>query len=207
MREAMLNGVGALASALIAGVIGFFFGVRRFHYEKVFEHRIEWHQKVVRQLADASQALHVIAVSIKSPEMREDLSELFEKTLAAVPNVELLLEAEMYASRRSYMALKHAWKDWNALTAANVQIVRASQAYGQANAADHVTSRIMSDLAKSVLHAASRLAEDVRSTLRLGSLDSEGRLYNDEQVAALSRQTNIDALDRAKRIAAHKDLP
>lgn len=121
MSEFVINAVAVLIGALGAGAIGFFFAVRRFRHEKAFERRLAWHEKTVRQLTEASEALRRVAAGMQLPDLEEgDLSCQFEEALAVTPNVLLLLEAEMFASRRSYEALKQAWHDQSELVLANV---------------------------------------------------------------------------------------
>jgi len=207
MAQFAINAVAALVGALTAGAIGFFFAVRRFRHEKAFEQRLAWHQKTVRQLIEAAEALRRAAVSMQVPDLEDDRDDSFEDALAAVPGVALLLEAEMYASRKSYQALREAWHDQAELAVANVQIHNTSDALGESDAAERVSPKIIEAVAKSMLHAASRLASDVRKTLRLGSLHEGARLYDDDQIAALASHTDRTALDRAKRIRAHKGFP
>jgi hypothetical protein len=207
MPQFVTNAIAALIGTLAAGAIGFFFAVRRFRHEKAFEHRLAWHENTVRKLTEASQTLRRAAVSMQVPELEDDLPRELDEALAAMPNVALLLEAEMYASRKSYKALKQAWHDQSELILANVQIHNTGAALENSDAADRISPKIIEAVAKSMLHAASRLASDVRETLRLGSLDEDGRLYDNDQVAALAGRTDITALDRAKRIRAHKDFP
>jgi hypothetical protein len=207
MLEFVTNALAALIGALAAGVIGFVFAIRRFRHEKAFEHRLAWHQSTVRQLTVASTALQKVAMSLQVPELGDDLPGLFEKALSALPAEALILEAEMYASPKSYKALRLAWQDQRELALANVQIHNASLAHGRPDRADRISPKIFEAVAKSMRHAASRLASDVRETLKLGSLDLDERLYGDDQVAASSSRRSMTALDRAQRINEHKDLP
>lgn len=207
MPQFITNALAALIGALFAGAIGFYFAVRRFRHEKAFERRLAWHEKTVRQLTEASENLRKVAAAMQIPELDDDRESLFESTLTAIPGVELLLEAEMFASRKSYEALKQAWRDQSELAVANVQIHNTSVALEDPESADRISPKIIEAVAKSMLHAASRLASDVRQSLRLGRLGDGGRLYDDDQVLALAARRDMTALERAKRIHAHKDFP
>jgi hypothetical protein len=114
--------------------------------------------------------------------------------LTGIPGVALLLEAEMFASRKSYEALKQAWRDQIELDVANVQIRITTAALEDTEAANRISPKIIEAVAKSMPHAASRLASDVRKSLRLGSLDESARLDDDDQARALaSRRTVFQA--------------
>jgi hypothetical protein len=197
----------ALLGSLGAGAIGFFFALRQFRRQKSFDHRLDWHEKTVRQLIDASEKLRKVAVSAQIDELSDDLEQLFDEAISAMPNVTLLIEAEMYASRDSYRALKHAWRDQGELALANVQIQNTIAQHEDLDPGQALSSKIVDTVAKSLLHAASRLASDVRTTLDLEPLEKQSRLYDDDKLQSLDDRTNMTALERAKRIRAHTDIP
>lgn len=207
MQDFIVNAIAALTGALAAGVIGYFFAVRRFHHERVFERRLAWYEKSVCQLTEAGEALRKVAVSMQVPELHEDLQRDFKNALAAVPDARLLMEAGMYASPKSYQALKEAQRDQSELVTDLLQVQRAGASFGQPEMAERISPRIVMAAAKSMLHAASRLSSDVRQTLRLRDLNDVKRLYDDDSLAALGGRPDLTALERAKRIDGYKDLP
>lgn len=205
LLQYLANASAALVGALTAGAIGFYFALRRFRHEKAFERRLEWHERTVQKLTETSERLRKVAVGMQVPQLSGDLDEEFEEALDALPNFQLLLlEATMYASRGSYRALATACDDWGALALSNVQILNTSKTHTElSDTADRLSPLIIDTLAKSMLHAASRLASDVRATLRLGRIGRAHGLYSDGELDNLNDPT---ALERARRIRSHKDF-
>lgn len=202
----LANAMAALVGALAAGAIGFFFAIRRFRHEKAFERRLEWHEETVRQLTESSERLRKIAICMQVPDLDDDLTKLFEEAIESMPNIELLmLQAEMYASRNSHKALAQARDDWGALTVANVQILNTIASREESDISNRLSPLIIDTVAKSMLHAASRLASDVRETLKLGQIDRRQGPYDDDQIDATGDRAGTTALERAKHIRAHKD--
>lgn len=168
---------------------------------------VDWHEKTVRRLVEASEKLRKVAVAAQIDEQSDDLPRLFEEAIEAMPNVTLLIEAQMYATQNSYGALKHAWRDQSELALANVQIQNTIADHGDLDSGHQLSAKIVDTVAKSLLHTASRLASDVRTILNLDSLEQQSGLYDDDQLQALNGRRNMTALDRAKRIRAHTDIP
>ena len=208
MPEFLVNALAALLGALTAGAIGFFFAVRRFQHERIFERRLAWHETTVQRLTEASEALRRAAVTMQIPDLEEDSEDTFQRALGTVPSIAVLLsEAQMYASRKSFKALSHASTDWAELALASVQILNTGDALDESDAAKQISPKVVEAVAKSMRHAAHRLASDVRDVLKLGVLDDADTLYDDKQVKGLDRDGFLTALDRAKRIRNFPDAP
>lgn len=207
MEEFITTAIASLVGALAAGAIGYFFAVRRFRHERAFEGRLRWHEEAVLQLTESGEALRKAAVSMQVPELQTDVSRHFESALGSVPGNNLLMKAGMYARPKSYRALKEALRDQSELAVALIQVQRAGTSFGEPEMAERISPRILMAVARSMFHAAARLASDVRKTLGLKELKDGKELYDDKSLEDLIFCPDLTALDLAKRIDSFKDAP
>jgi hypothetical protein len=178
-----LTSLASAIGAAFAAAVGFRYGVAKFRRERAFDRRLAWYEGAIRDLVDASgkviRAVNTVrrpALAAKSQQAWEALGEALGRLLP------LQAEAEVYASNAAYQAIAQATEDVRVLSL-------AAETYGARAAGDVKNEppdlKVYDTIATMLLHAASRLATDVRGELGLDPLDRELRLYDDEFIEQL----------------------
>lgn len=206
----ILTALAALAGTLTAGTIGLLFGLAQFRRERAFERRLEWHETAIKALLKASQTLRSVAMSMQIPQFKD----LLEESMKAVKDIpvgeELELGAEMYARRATYNAIRQARADQRRIIISFVQLgnARKTSELKQHDEADieRVSAHMLELTAKSMMHAASMLAQDVRTFLRLDSLKRDSLLYDEKPQRSIRTEANEDLDAFLRRMHSNESL-
>jgi hypothetical protein len=191
-----LTAGASLLGTLAAAIISFRFAMVRLKRERAFERRLSWHESAIKSLTEFNRALlgAVHAERHEHPSEDERI-ELWTKVATLAATTDLQLEAEMYASPPAYLAICKASEDRRAMLTLGLDFVMSDDP-----AKRDQGLKLMEIAAKAVLHAASRLASDVREQLALKRIKREPRLYDEKQLkAAESHGQDYKARFRALR--------
>ena len=199
------SGVGAHA----AGAIGFRYGIAKFQGERVFDKQLAWYEKATSSLLTAASKLNWAISTERAGMPAPDVDRAWAEAISNLLTIrQLEIEAEMYASPESYDALSDALGE--ILTVAETApVIRRSPA-----ASVPVQAELFVIVVKLLYHAASRLANDVRSHLKLPEVSREIRLYDrdfrelHEELASLgNRDAALGLAVRAGGPSQDRPLP
>ncbi|MDP9179191.1 MAG: hypothetical protein M3O61_16060, partial [Gemmatimonadota bacterium] len=177
---AVASAIGAAATA----AIGYRYAMARFRKERAFDRRLAWHETAVRDLVDGAGKLFRAVNSTRNPHSAVERDAAWRSAGDALGRL-LSLEtgAELYASNEAYHAIATAAQDIRATAKAAEHVARHEATSGEAEVGQRELGRSLhmyEIAAKLMLHAASRLAKDVRTSLELDELSRDWRLYDDE---------------------------
>jgi len=174
---------------LIAASLTFLFALARFRREKAFDRRLQWYETAVRKLIDASDLLGRVVRAERNPLLPASFVQ--SEWESAVPILQQLpplrAEAAMYASNEAYRVLQRAMADFAAV-AAKIGAVALKR---REDGLDEVYELVEAS-SKMMLHAALRLADDVREILGLERLTAREWGVYDRALTG-----HLDALERA----------
>ena len=163
--------------AALTAAIGLRYAIARFRKERAIDRRLTWHESTVRELVDASGKIIRALNASRSPHLRADQESAWRNAGEALGRLlNLETEAEMFASNVAYHALSEAAEDIRVTSKLAQRIAEQGSAGKEAQRSlqmYEITSKLL-------LHAASRLARDVREELQLDELSRDWRLYDDE---------------------------
>lgn len=192
---------------LLAGAVGIYYALARFRREKAFERRLEWHEKAVSQLSSSASILHRLSVGLEAPELVEDREREWDVALKSFPGEKFELQAEMYASRSSFEAIRQAREDQKRVIVASAAILRSREPIQPEQDRDRLAARLIGIASKSMLHAASLLASDVRQFLGLESVNRETRLYDEKHRKRFRKSDDEDVPTFARRMQSGRGDP
>lgn len=180
LPQLIANAAAAAVGTLVAGFIGVYFGIQRFRRERAFDRRLAWHEAAVISLTRAAERLFEAIQCESDPDLEPMRDSAWKAAYAAMPGIQLELEGEMYASRDSYEAIRQAREDQRTLISPVMKKLIEAAA-GQADvAAKQQSLQMLEVAAKTLVHAASLLATDVRNMLGLNNVGREKRLYDSD---------------------------
>lgn len=164
----LASGLGAF----IAASLGFRYAMSRFRRERAFDRRLEWYERTVQRLTHVHTALTFAQASDAVPISAEDRDAAWAEAWQAVLSLRGLdVESELFATPRSYEALREALAD----------IATASQAalkHGQPGTGPNKQFLVVTG--KLIRHATATLAADVRQHLELEPIMREWTIYDHE---------------------------
>jgi hypothetical protein len=123
--------------------------------------------------------------------MASERVDAWKTVYEALPSIRLELEAEMYASKPSYEAIRESRRDLENLIGPAMRHVLALDPEKEDKDAKKQALQLLSIAAKALLHAASLLASDVRAMLGLGRVQRERRLYDAEHRKQFQRDAHL----------------
>ena len=202
VAQLVLNALAALVGTLLAGAAGIYYALARFRREKAFERRLEWHEKAVSQLSNSATILHKLSVGLEAPELVEDPEGKWDVAFKSFPGEEFELQAEMYASPSSFEAIREAREDQKRVIVASSAIFYSKEPIRSEEEKDRLAARLISIASKSMLHAASLLASDVRQFLGLERINRETRLYDEKHRKRFPKSDDEDVPTFARRMGS-----
>lgn len=183
VQLAATAGASAIGAAATAA-IGYRYAVARFRKERAFDRRLAWHETAVRDLVDGAGKVFRAVNSARNVQLAAERETAWRGAGEALSRLlSLETEAELYASNEAYHTIAAAAEDIRATAKAAeyvAQLEVAPTEDGGAKREQGRSLRMYEIAAKLMLHAASRLAKDVRRSLDLDELSRDWRLYDDE---------------------------
>jgi hypothetical protein len=184
LAQLLATGAASAIGAAAAGAIGFRYAVARFRKERAFDRRLTWYETAVRDLVDGSGKIIRAVNTVRRPHLASGREAAWRDAGDALGRLlSLEAEAELYATDDAYYAISRAAEDIRAVSKAAERLASSGPQPASATPSDEQLAKSlqMYDIvSKLMLHAASRLARDVRQHLELDDITRDWRAYDHE---------------------------